>query len=98
MLAGQQEITSSLAEIKDGIGPGVEVRATSESETCIVGGVFASVVDEGDSEMESSGEFAQGGKDGRNFGCVVFVHALESHIGVQYQKAGAVPSEGLAKA
>jgi hypothetical protein len=61
------------------------------------GGALAGVVDECHSEVESSGEFAQGGEDGGNFGGVVFIHALKPHIRVQYQKRGTVPGEGFAK-
>ncbi len=97
MFAGQEEIVASTAQVEIRIAPGMEVGATSERETGIVGGALAGVVDEDDGEMENTGEFAQSCENGRDLGGVIFVDALKTDVGVQYQKLGLVEGEGFAE-
>jgi hypothetical protein len=98
VFCGEDEILAAAAEVEVGIAPGVEVGAAAEGLAGVVCGGFACVVDEEDGDVEGAGEVAEGGEDGRDFGGVVFVGALEADVGVEDEKAGAPVCESETEA
>jgi hypothetical protein len=92
----EQEVASSM-QVEIGIAPGVEVGATSERLSWVVGSIFACMVDECDGNSKGAGELAESGENGGDLSGVVFVGALESHVGVEDEKPGLVLLKGKAE-